>query len=63
MDEARYNADYDQSLLPPLLDEFSYFCKFDQLSDIPCNSGGKQRPLKESRYISISTFSLEDGLK
>lgn len=64
MNETYFNdAVSDTDLLPPLLDEFSYFCKFDQLTDILCNSGGKQQSIKESGYISVDTLFPEDSQK
>lgn len=54
-----YNIARDTGLFPPLLDEFSYFCKFDQLPNILCNSGDKQRSLKESGYISVDVLFSE----
>lgn len=53
------NIAHDADVFPPLLDEFSYFCKFDQLSNIPCNSGDRQRSLKESGYVSVDVLFPE----
>lgn len=41
-------------------EEFSYFCKFDQLAGIPCNIGGTRYPLIDSAYIPVEDVFQED---
>lgn len=48
----------EQLPIPP--DEFSYFCKFDQLADIPCNIGGTRYSLDDSAFIPVEDVFPEE---
>lgn len=37
-------------------DDYSYFCKYDQLKGIVCNVGGSQYALNESCYVSAKSL-------